>query len=73
MATRQRRFTFSLPEGEVTLSFPAKLSVGSARAMSERLKKMLERAKRQAAGNDFVRNEIDAGISEASRNRANDN
>jgi hypothetical protein len=49
----QQHAAFPLPEGSVSLSFPAELSVASAQMMASFVKLLLEQAERQAKARDY--------------------
>jgi hypothetical protein len=49
----QQHAAFPLPEGSVSLSFPADLSVASAQMMASFVKLLLEQAERQAKGREY--------------------
>ena len=49
----QQHAAFPLPEGSVSLSFPADLSVASAQMMASFVKLLLEQAERQAKARDY--------------------
>jgi hypothetical protein len=52
----QQHATFPLPEGSVSLSFPAEMSVASAQMMASFVKLLLEQAERQAKARESAEN-----------------
>jgi hypothetical protein len=46
-----------LPEGDVSLSFPAEMSVASAQMMASFVKLLLEQAERQAKARENTKND----------------
>jgi hypothetical protein len=48
---------FPLPEGDVSLSFPAEMSVVSAQMMASFVKLLLEQAERQAKARESAKND----------------
>lgn len=55
----QQHAAFPLPEGEVSLSFPADLSVSSAQTMAAFVKLALEQAERQAKARETTNQAVD--------------
>ena len=49
---------FPLPEGDVSLSFPAEMSVASAQIMASFVKLLLEQAERQAKVREGIPEEV---------------
>lgn len=60
----QQHAAFPLPEGEVSLSFPADLSVSSAQTMAAFVKLALEQAERQAKVREAANKPVDQDKSE---------
>jgi hypothetical protein len=48
---------FPLPEGDVSLSFPAEMSLASTQMMASFVKLLLEQAERQAKGREAAKND----------------
>jgi hypothetical protein len=53
----QQHAAFPLPEGDVSLSFPAEMSVASAQMMASFVKLLLEQAERQAKARENTKND----------------
>jgi hypothetical protein len=68
----QQHAAFPLPEGEVSLSFPAELSVGSAQTMAAFVNLLLKQAEQQAKSRADLRNDIGAAIDSQSGNSPSD-